>query len=134
MTVTVQALITDALLEIGVIRENQSPSPEQLATSLRRLNQLMADWEEDGIELGYYPQSTYTATVPIPESAERAVMFNFALELAGSFGASEVRPATLRAAAQAYARLERDTVDVVEMSVDHLPGACSDSYDITSDE
>jgi hypothetical protein len=133
MTVTVQALISDALLEIGVIRENQSPSPEQLSTSLRRLNQMLADWEEDGIELGYYPQTTYTSEVPIPESAERGVMLNFALELAGSFGAADVRPATLKAAAQSYARLERDTIEVVEQSVDHLPGVC-DSYDINTDE
>lgn len=133
MTITVQELLTDAYLELNVIRENQALSAEQAATGLRKLNQMLADWEKDGIDLGYYPQTLLTATVPITPDAERGVMLNLVIELAGAFGA-QVSAATARNASQAYTRLERDAAIVVEQSLDHLPGVARGYYNILTDE
>ena len=132
MSVTVRRLLSDAYLELGIIRENEELSPEQLSTGIRKLNQMLADWEADGIELGYYPQTVATANVPITAGAERAVTFNVAIEIAGSFGAP-IPPSTAKVAAESYRRLERDTIGLVEMSLDHLPGA-RNGYDILTDE
>lgn len=133
MTVTVRQLLSDAYLEIGIIRENEELSAEQLSTGIRKLNQMMADWHDDGIELGYYPQTVATANVPIPASAERAVTFNVAIEIAGSFGAP-ISPSTAKVANDSYRRLERDTIGLVEMSLDHLPGVRHNGYDILTDD
>lgn len=79
-------IITDALREINVISEIDSPSAEQGAHALRKLNELMASEEE--IELGYFAQSSTTDTCPIPRWSERGVKAKLALEVASTYGAT----------------------------------------------
>ena len=46
---TALSLITDALLEIRVLDENETPSPEQSRDGLRKLNQMLEQWSLDSI-------------------------------------------------------------------------------------
>jgi hypothetical protein len=79
-------IIADALREINVISEIDSPSAEQGAHALRKLNELLGSEEE--IELGYFAQSSTTDTCPIPRWAERGVKAKLALEVASTYGAT----------------------------------------------
>lgn len=81
-------IIGDALREIGVIAETETPSPEQGAHGLRRLNQMLEAWTEDGIDLGYFPQTSTTATIQIPAWAEAGVIAKLSIRLAPHYGAT----------------------------------------------
>jgi hypothetical protein len=80
-------VIDDALKELSVISETQSASPEQGAYCLRKLNEMLEAWTEDGIELGYFAQTLTTADCPIPAWAVRAVKACLAPEIASHYGA-----------------------------------------------
>lgn len=90
-TPTAQAasqVITDALVAINVIRETQTPSAEQQAQAIRRLNQMMAMWEAEGRNLGYIPVGTVTDIMTVPDGAIMGIYSSLAILLAPSYGAS----------------------------------------------
>ncbi len=79
-------LITRALLKIGVINESETPSAEQGMDALTELNQMLEEWEETGIHLGWCEQTSTADTTPLPPYAERGVTLSLALALAPSYG------------------------------------------------
>lgn len=81
-------VITDALLALNVIREGQTPSAEQQAQLIRRLNQMMALWEADGKNLGYIPVGTVTDVMNVPDGALVGIYSSLAIFAAPLFGAS----------------------------------------------
>ena len=81
-------IIQDSLREIGVISEIDSASAEQGSFCLRRLNQMLEVWREDGVELGWFAQSATTDTIPIPDWAELGVTSALAIAVAPTYGAS----------------------------------------------
>lgn len=88
MSITNIELIGDSLRELNVISEIQTPSAEQGAHCLRKLNQMLAEWKEAGIDLQYFPQTLTSDVCPIPAYAEHAVMANLAGRIASNYGAS----------------------------------------------
>lgn len=81
-------VISDALLAINVIRAGQTPSAEQQAQGIRRLNQMMAMWEVEGNNLGYIPIGTVTQTLTVPDAAILGIVNNLAILWAPFFGAT----------------------------------------------
>jgi hypothetical protein len=81
-------IIEDALREINVISEIDNASSEQGSFCLRRLNQMMEVWREDGVEIGYFAQSTTTDDIPIPDWAELGVTAALAIAIAPTYSAS----------------------------------------------
>ena len=81
-------VIGDALRELGVLSETETASAEQGLHGLRKLNEMMEAWTEDGIQLGYFAQSATTDTCPVPAWALRAVKACLAPELAPTYGAT----------------------------------------------
>lgn len=113
-------LITDALRLVNVIDQNDVPTAEMGENGLRSLNELMRDWEEDGIRLGWVTVNDQEDVLSLAERDERAVKFNFAVELAGEYGIEP--PARVeQIAADTYARVAKRAVQHVECSMDHLP-------------
>lgn len=101
-------IITRALLKIGVINESETPSAEQGADALTELNQLMEEWDEAGIALGWCEQTDTSATAPLPPYAERGVTLRLALALAPSYGgAASVTPALIGDAEDSLKKLQR---------------------------
>lgn len=78
-------VITDALRWINVCRETETPSPEQFATGVRTLNQMMAEWAIDGGALGYVPIGVPTDVLPLPDGAVRGVTYHLAIALCVPF-------------------------------------------------
>lgn len=101
-------LISDALLELGVINESETPSAEQAQHALRKLNQMLEAWEESGIKLGWCEQTDTSATTPLPPYAESGVTLRLAIALASSYGgAASVTPALIESANDAMKVIER---------------------------
>ena len=103
-------LIADAMRELNVISEIQTPSAEQYAHALRKLNQMMAKWLEDGIEIGFYPQSSASDVCPIPDYAENGVTLALAISCASNYGAT-VSPELGATAATAFDTILRTSIN-----------------------
>lgn len=132
-TLTVNDVLTQSLKEIRVIRATQTISADQLQDGIKTLNQMMSDWQADGIELGWYPVTGGSDTLRIEAENDAAVMFNLSVELAGQYGAN-LQPSTIASANRKFTRLEKSTTEIVESDIDHLPRGREDPYNINTDE
>lgn len=133
MSTTNSQLIRDALGLIGVLAETQSVSAEQAQLGLRVLNELIASWGLDGIDLQYFEQTEPGDETPIPDHSIAAVKHALAISLAPYFGMA-VTPEFIEAADRHYSRFIRDVVkdQVQEARMDHLhPGTNRGPWDIT---
>lgn len=57
---TVQQIVTDALLELQVLSANQTPKDSYLNLGIRRLNWLLKQWQDDGVNLWRQKEVTIT--------------------------------------------------------------------------
>lgn len=79
-------LVTFALIKLNVITESDTPSAEQGAVALETLNDAFAEMAANGTDIGWYPQTSLSATAPIEESDVRAVKLVLTGELAAHYG------------------------------------------------
>lgn len=132
-------VITDALRGLNVIDETETPSAEQGVHCLRQMNQMLAQWKEvDGIDLGYFEQSSTAATCPIPAWAEMGVAGKLALRVASDYGA-EVSMGTAAKADDGYSAILRVLINQKLEGADmsHLPqgtGHYGSGYNILTGE
>lgn len=128
-------VITDALRAINVIDETETPSAEQGAHCLRQMNQMIAEWEVDGVRLGYFAQVSTAASCPVPDWAENGVSMKLALRVAAHFGA-QVPIGTAAAANDGYETILRTVLNQALEGADmsHLPmGSGRFGYDISAE-
>lgn len=118
---TTLEMIGDALRLINVIDEVKAPSAEQSANGLRTFNQLMADWERDGIRLGWHVVISVNDALPIAAEDERGVKYNLACEFAGEYG---IEPSAKVQAIcdETFARLSKGALQTVVADLSGLPG------------
>lgn len=124
-------LISDSLLELGVINESETPSAEQGAHALRKLNQMLEEWEEAGIKLGWCEQTDITNTAPLPPYAERGVTLRLAMALAPSYGgAASVSESLVAETQEAYGRIQRKTAlkNIVATDTSNMPRGEGDGF------
>lgn len=115
-------LITRSLRLIGVLSEVENASAEQGNQGIEVLNDMLAAWERDEINLGYYAQNDLTAETPIPDHAKAAVRYFLAFALAPEYG--KTVSAEMYAAGDGfYSRLIKDSVleNMRQATLDHLP-------------
>lgn len=122
-------IIEDALREINVISEIDSASAEQGSFCLRRLNQMMEVWREDGAEIGYFTQSTTTDTIPIPDWAELGVTAALAIAIAPTYSAT-VSAELVAIAAAASTMITRKSLAERQQGADmrHLPAGSGNFF------
>jgi hypothetical protein len=120
MTIAAIEMITDAYRTANVIDENETPSAEQGVVGLRVLNQMMGQWDRDGIKLGWQVVDEQADTLPLQFQDERCVKFNLAVELSGEFGI-EALPRVQKIANDTYDALAKAHRLQVECKLDHLP-------------
>lgn len=120
MSITCIDMLTDALRTANVIDENGTPSDEMGVKGLRVLNQMMGQWDRDGIRLGWTVIDAQSDTLPIDFQDERAVKFNLAVELCGEYGI-EPLPRVQRVADETYGALAKAHRLRVESDLSLLP-------------
>jgi len=118
--ITYQQITRNVLVDIGIIDEDQSPSPVQVQDSTTALNQMLAEWEKGEIQLGFVSQTAPTAAVSIPEWAERAVTYDLGVMLAAKWKVTLTKE-YLAGQKSAHARLITATEDDNEADLSHLP-------------
>ena len=103
---TKRQFIAQAFEEIGLASYIYDLEPEQLQSAARRMDVMLANWNGQGIRIGY-PIATNPEDIDIdtetnvPDSANQAIIANLAIILAPSFG-KMVSPETKRAAKSGY--------------------------------
>lgn len=111
MSTTVLQIVTDAFCIIGVIGETETPSAEQGQVGMEVLNDLLADWAADGVDLGYYPQTNLANTAPLQDADVRGVKLCLAGELASRNGIA-LSPETAALIDSAYAKLVKKVATI----------------------
>ena len=133
-------LINRALREINVIAENENASSEQGSQCLVKLNNMLALWKENGIDFGWFNQSSTSGTAPVPDYAELAVVSSLAIICAPQYGATvslELAGVADRSYRMLLSKSQREALDNVDMN--HMPvgsGKYSSDgkfYDINTD-
>jgi len=102
---TKRQYVEAAYTEIGLADYVFNLQPQELESSLRRLDTMMADWYERGILLGYpLPmtpgESDLDTPTAVPDRANEAIVTNLAIKIAPSYG-KQVSQGTLVAAREA---------------------------------
>jgi hypothetical protein len=130
-------LINRALREINVISETEDASTEQGTQCLKKLNNMLELWKENGIDFGWYEQDSTAGDAPVPDFCELAVVNNLAIVCASQYGAS-VSTELATVAERTYRILLRKAIseelDNTDMS--HMPegaGHYGNRYDINTD-
>lgn len=120
MSITAIDMITDAFRKANIIDQIQAPSAEQAASGLRMLNQMLANWERDGIRLGWHVVSAQGDTLPLDEADEEGVCYNLAVKLCGDYG---IDPSTevAEGAADMRARFAKSSSQQVVADLGSLP-------------
>lgn len=108
--ITNNTLIARSLRLCGVIGETETPSAEQAAECLGRLNMMLSLWAENDIDLGWFTQSDTTATAPIPEWSEMGVISKLAQVLVGVYPASTLQPWVWDDSQNGYGTIARKSV------------------------
>lgn len=136
MSISHVDLIRDALGLLGVLRETQAPSAEQSEHGLRVLNEMMADWEQDGVDVGFVPASSLADNLSTEDAYIASIKYNLAHMLAPYYG-RQTPPVVLERAITYYNRLTRENVkaQIVEADMTHLAlGERNGSWSILTDD
>lgn len=113
-------IITEAYRKANIINDREVLNSRQSSQGLTLLNDMMSDWQEDGIELGYFPQTSINDTFPVEDKHFRGVKYNLALGVAGDNGVVAPEEAR-RIAGITFDRLAKATTEIVDTKFNHLP-------------
>lgn len=83
---TAADFITDVLRQLAIISEIETPSAEQGQDALTKLNDLMADLAEDGVDFGYNPKATTAEDLILPDGQKRGLKAMLGMSLADGYG------------------------------------------------
>jgi hypothetical protein len=128
-------VITDAYRMGNVIPMTQAPGSELGQAALRHLNDMLATWASDGIDLGWFPQTELADDAPVDDGVIAALKANLALILVGIAG---LEPPTwvVRQATKTYDSLLRvavvDRLEPADMSNMPLGDGAASGFDIDS--
>lgn len=126
-------LITDSLRLVGVVGEIDTPSNEDAQDALRRMNDMMSRFDRvNGIRLGYYPQTSLSANIPVDDEYFEPITLLLSKPLAAHWGFS-LPQATLMEINQAWSGLLAEFTAPEPADMDHLPAHGRSSYNINSD-
>lgn len=118
--ITAIEMVTDSMRLANILDMSQVPDAEQTASGIRALNQMMANWEVDGIRLGWLPITSSSMQLALEESDEWGVKYNFAVALCGDYG-FEPAAYVAREAEKAFARLSKGSAQEVIADLGDLP-------------
>jgi hypothetical protein len=113
--------INDALSLIGVIPEGIDATPEQGELALRTANEMVEEWTDDGVVVGWSPQTGLNDVLTVKGNELTAIKHHLAIRLCPHYG-REPSPTLVALALSAYAKLQRDQmVSELEPVVTDVP-------------
>jgi hypothetical protein len=133
MTITVNQLITDAFRDAQILRPTQAPPAEYSDEAKRKLDQMLALWEADGVETGYYSSVVLSDDMPVDDEYIEPIQYNLAVRLCSLYGRS-APPELVVLAMASRAVLDKRTAEVVELDMTHLPQGSIGHYNINTDD
>ena len=119
-TQTVLQVITSAYRQLTMLDEINPPTPEQTQVALEVLNDMMMNFEMDGIHFGWYPQTSAAAIAPLQDTDVRNVKVMLAKELATHWGI-EIQPTLGERIKEAEEQNSKRSVRYVETDLTGLP-------------
>lgn len=84
---TANDVIRSALRRLGILGIGQTLSAQHVSEGLDSLNQMLASWRTQGVDLGITILSQ-TDTVPVDEAHDRAIIALLAIDIAPTYGKS----------------------------------------------
>lgn len=106
---TVLDVVSRALRILRVVNPNQPIKPADMATGIGALNAMVRRWEANTLALGWSNVSAPDHTLPAPDEAIEAIVYNLALKLRAEYGA-DLEPDVIEMARVGLAELLRDQV------------------------
>lgn len=82
---TMRVLVEDAFEEIGVKTAEVPLTNDELQSGIRRCNDMLLEWDDIGIIVGYSEVLNGDDTVNVERNAVAAVKYNLAIRLAPSY-------------------------------------------------
>lgn len=86
MSNTKKQIILDAYAGFGYVDYFYNADAEQIDFALRILDDMLADWESDGVSLGYNFDGNVQDSSGVPQYALNAIKSNLSIRLAGTVG------------------------------------------------
>jgi hypothetical protein len=125
MSFTNADFFTAVLQDVGILTESdRSPNAEQGIKGLMLMNDMMFEWESQGIDLQYSEQHSTTDDCPIDVRDRQVIRANLAVRWVDMYGGT-LKPVTASLASTGYDRLCRDAVlaTQIEKKLDNMPHA-----------
>lgn len=114
---TAQNVIEGALKLLGVQAAETPIEASEAIDGLDALNNMMAEWEEDGIHTGFIPLQDITTTVNVPNSAIGAIKAKLALYVAPEYN----KVVTIALAARAKDSFTSLRASLVRLNASEFP-------------
>lgn len=108
---TIREVVEDAFEELGVKTAEVPLTNDELQSGIRRCNDMLADWDDSGVIVGYIPVLNGDDTINIDRNAVGAVKYNLAIRLAPSYQ---------KIVGNALAMLAGETLQSLEASMSDL--------------
>ncbi len=120
MTQQVSQIITDAYRLIGVVDEEETPTPAQSNSALTLLNDMLLNEAADGLRLGWFPQISITANAPLRDEDFFGVKLMLAERLAPRCGIAITDPDLLSQIGDAKRQLTKRAIKYFESDLGEL--------------
>jgi hypothetical protein len=117
-------LVTSALKMLGVLHAGETPAIEDGTLALDELNALMAFLASDGINVGYYTQTSLTDDVPLSDETAQLVKPQLAVWLQTSYPSTSYPPSLAARAVDCKRQMLRGAVlaNIQEADMSNIPG------------
>jgi hypothetical protein len=126
-------LLTDSLRLAGIVGEIETPSNEDAQDALRRLNDMVLGWKRHkGVDLGFYPQTSLAAEIPIDDEYFEAVTLNLAKRIAQHWGVNLGMDVSVQAESS-WRSILAEFIAPEPADASHFPGAGGRRWNIETD-
>lgn len=131
----VSEVVNRALRLLGVQDANASTDAIESQTAIVALNAMCGRWEANGLAMGWASVSAPDDTLPAPDEASEAIVWNLALRLAPEYGKLQRARELMPDADRFLADLRRDRLTSAPVSLcSDLPRGLSGHWNIYTDE
>ena len=112
---TADDAVTRALQMAGVRAAETPITAAEMADGINLLNDMLAEWEGSGIQLGHVPITSSSDVLQIPDVCNMAVKTNLSIYMHPEYG-KQVNPALAAAATDAYTQMLNSLVKIGDVS------------------